>query len=71
MDPINISGKTFYTYDFVEVRLQEMSTRFQFFFIFLSVARLGDMAFATSLKDCVTLDKKPGQKLDLSIEKSN
>lgn len=39
--------------------------------MFVSVARLGDMAFATSLKDCVTLDKKPGQKLDLSIEKSN
>lgn len=37
----------------------------------LSVARLGDMVFATSLKDWVTLDKKPGQKLDLSIKKSN
>lgn len=39
--------------------------------MFLSVARLGDMVFATSLKDCETLDNKPGQKLDLSIEKSN
>lgn len=29
------------------------------------------MAFATSLEDCVTLDKRPGQKLDLNIEKSH